>query len=87
MATIELIPIITKTNGGFPAEVTGLDPSESNCIIGTVTLPTQKRQRVQWSATGICRNKPQEYDLVNKSRKLSALIKVAGALSKLVKHK
>lgn len=43
--------IILKTVGGFDAEITGIDPSSSDCLNGTIS-----GKSVMWDFYGKCRD-------------------------------
>jgi hypothetical protein len=34
-----IAPVATQTKGGYPAEVTGIDPTDHDYLIGTIDRP------------------------------------------------
>ena len=65
MAIIKIEPIETTTAGGIKATLSGIDPTSSDCIIGT--LGREHRSSARWDIYGICRDNPQDcnFDIHN----------------------
>ena len=65
MATIKIEPIEITTAGGIKVTVSGIDPTSSDCIIGT--LDRQHLPSARWDMFGVCRdNSPDcNFDIHN----------------------
>ena len=55
MATIPIKPVPITTDGGMQGEITGIDPSREDCLVGTISNNKQKID-VVWNKSGICRD-------------------------------
>ena len=62
MATILIDPLKTKTRGGYDAEITGIDPSSEDCLVGHVGKQHGIPER-NWNTAGICRDSPETLNL------------------------
>jgi len=56
MATIKIVPISTKTIGKFDAEITGIDPTDHDCLKGTIDTPGAAIVSAEWNLDGTCRD-------------------------------
>lgn len=56
MAVLEIHPVQTVTSGGFNAVITGIDPANTDCIVGVVDTPGQGSINVRWNLGGLCRD-------------------------------
>lgn len=56
MATIKVEPIQTHTRAGYPATITGISPTNHDCIVGEVTLPSIGLKRQVWDLNGTARD-------------------------------
>jgi hypothetical protein len=63
MATVLIVPVVTKTKDGCQAEVSGIDVTDHDCLIGTIDTPASGKIEVAWNDVGICRDTPQGCNL------------------------
>lgn len=63
MATIKIDPIPCKTTGGFDAEITGIDPTDHDCLKGTINTPGAGTINGKWNLGGTCRDNDSKCDL------------------------
>lgn len=63
MAIITINPVTTKTTKGFAATVTGIDPTNCDCLIGEIVTPGKGLIEVRWSLGGICRDTHESCNL------------------------
>ena len=62
MATIKIEPILTKTTGGYPARITGINTDPKDCFAGEVDAPSGVIP-VNWDSNGIARNSHPDCNL------------------------
>ena len=79
MAIIKIEPVQTTTTGGYAAEITGIDPSDKDCILGTVAVPHGKPER-SWDDSGICRDNPDGLNLKVTASEVSNVIQTIKAI-------
>lgn len=63
MAEILITPIPTTTRGGWPAEITAIDPNAHDTLIGTINTPGLGEIRGAWNGSGICRDATEDCNL------------------------
>jgi hypothetical protein len=63
MATVLIAPVTTQTSGGYPAEVTGIGPTDYDCLIGTIDTPGLGKIPARWNTVGICRGQTPQCNL------------------------
>jgi hypothetical protein len=63
MASIQIKPVSTKTTGGFAATIDSIDPTNSDCLEGTVVTPGAGQIPVLWDLSGIARDKTPSCNL------------------------
>lgn len=80
MAVIPITPVATTTRGGYAAEITGIDPTDTDCLHGTVQVNHGSKNR-KWDDAGICRNSPEELNLSPSAPEVSDVIETAKKLS------
>jgi hypothetical protein len=56
MATILIEPITTKSIGGFPVTIDGIDPTDHDCLRGSITTPGGGISRGSWDLNGTMRD-------------------------------
>jgi hypothetical protein len=62
MATLKIEEIHITSIGGWAVVLTGVDPTDSDFIIGTITTPGQGVIRGTWNDVGILRGGPPSGD-------------------------
>ena len=80
MATVLIDPIATQTRGGYFAEVTGVDPTHHDCLIGTIEFAALGKIAVKWNDLGICRDRADACNLDMKRPEVSDVVKTANEL-------
>ena len=63
MAVIIIQAVPTKTVGGFDAIITGIDPTNGDCLIGTIDTPRSGIKDFEWNLGGICRDTDESCNL------------------------
>lgn len=63
MASIIIKSINTTTSGGFNATISSINPTDSDCLEGTVQTPGAGLKEVRWDLSGICRDNPDSLNL------------------------
>ncbi|MQT13122.1 hypothetical protein [Segnochrobactrum spirostomi] len=79
MATLKIFPIEVTTQGGHSAVVNGIDPTNSDCLHGSInsaggTIP------VRWDLHGIARNQSPGVNINMHIEELEALSELAKKL-------
>ena len=55
MAIILIVPVVTQTKNGYPAEVTGIDLTDPHCLRGTINTYGVVKIAMRWTLSGHCR--------------------------------
>ena len=55
MANVLIEPIETKSRGGYPVKITGIDPNTHDCLIGEITTPGMGTTKESWDLSGYMR--------------------------------
>ena len=63
MAIIVIEPVAVTTKGGYSATITGIDPTDSDCLKGTVSGTALGTIAVRWDLAGFCRNQASDLNL------------------------
>jgi hypothetical protein len=63
MTMIMIQPVSTKTSGGFDATITGIDPLNTDCLVGSIITPGAGHRDVSWNLGGICRDNQDSCNL------------------------
>jgi hypothetical protein len=63
MASIVIKAVTTQTRGGFDATITSIDPTNTDCLEGTVKTPAAGLREVRWNLGGICRDNHEDLNL------------------------
>lgn len=63
MATVKISPITTQTTGGYKADITGIDPTDHDCLSGTIDTPGSSTIDAKWNLGGICRDNDSSCNL------------------------
>ena len=80
MATLLIAPIEEKSVGGYPVIITGIAPTDHDCIVGKITTPGQQTTGARWNLSGIMRDGT---DLCNIDLNSDDLLQVANLAKKL----
>ncbi|MBE9502945.1 MAG: hypothetical protein IME96_02080 [Proteobacteria bacterium] len=73
MAEILIKPIKTKTHNGTDAEITGIDLTSTDCIVGTASVNHGSPDK-SWNIHGICRDNPDDLNLNLNSNEIADLM-------------
>ncbi len=79
MATLLIQPIVVTTIGGMQARITGIDPTNHDCLEGGI-LPINPLTRTQWNLNGIARDSHDDCNLDMRADELSDLARLARQL-------
>lgn len=63
MAIIVIEPVAATTKRGYNAAITGIDPTDTDCLKGTVSRTALGTIDVRWDLAGICRNQTPDLNL------------------------
>jgi hypothetical protein len=55
VATIQIDTINTKSTGGYPVTISGLCPTDHDCIAGAIVTPGTSLTPARWNLSGIMR--------------------------------
>jgi len=80
MATILIAPVVTQTTGGYPAQVAGIDPTNHDCLVGTIDTHGMGRVDARWNDAGICRDKSESCNLDMRTPELADVVQTAKKL-------
>ncbi|MQX38624.1 hypothetical protein [Roseospira navarrensis] len=80
MATLKIETVKTKTKGGYDAEITGIDPTDTDCLRGTINTPAKGMENGKWNLGGICRDKADECNIIPNSEEITDVIDTAKRL-------
>lgn len=80
MASIIIKTINTTTIGGFNATVSSIDPTDSDCLEGTVQTPGAGLKEVRWDLNGICRDNHDSLNLDMRNNETHDLLETAKRL-------
>lgn len=80
MAILNLEPVNTNTTGGFEAQISGIDPTDSDCLVGTVLTVGLGRKKVRWDLGGRCRDNHDSLNLDMRNDKMLDLRETAKRL-------
>ena len=80
MATLKVVPIKVKSIDGNPVEITGISPTDHDCIAGTITLPGQGPKKAEWNLSGLMRDGSDPCNLDMRSGELAELARLARQL-------
>jgi len=82
MATILIKPVSVTSKGGWPVTITGISPTDHDCIAGEVTTPGRGKIDGEWNLAGTLRdgthdgnldiNDPQIHEIEQLARQLGA---------------
>lgn len=74
--------IKTTTNGGYAATIDAIDPSDSGCMIGTISTPTIGLVSARWDIVGQAANQP---DTCNINITANEIVDLIGLISHLTR--
>lgn len=80
MAVVLITPVSTTTRGEYDAKITGIDPTDTDCLHGTVDVKHGSKNR-KWNDVGICRDSPEELNLDPNTQEVGDVIETAKKLS------
>jgi hypothetical protein len=80
MATVIIEPIDTKSAAGWEVKITGIDPSNSDCIIGTINTPGKGPLRGNWNLYGLLRGGNTDCNLDMRTNEMIDLVALARKL-------
>jgi hypothetical protein len=63
MVAILIQTVHVKTKGGHKAEVTAIDPTNYDCIVGTVHCRALGATPVRWNDVGMCRDRDESCNI------------------------
>jgi hypothetical protein len=63
MATIQIEPIQTQSREGYKVTITGIDPTDRDCIVGEITTSAIGTKRQKWNLNGAATNSPDSCNL------------------------
>jgi hypothetical protein len=55
MATLRLVPINLKSRAGLDVAINGLDPTDHDCIKGTINTSASGQIDAEWNLSGLMR--------------------------------
>lgn len=80
MATLKVEPVETQSKGGFPVTISGIAPTEHNCIVGEITTPGAGTKAQVWNLDGRAGNSVPDCDLDMSDDELFKLAELARKL-------
>ena len=80
MATIQIDPIEVKSRGGHAVTITGLRPTDTDCLVGSIVTPGKNLSNEQWNLSGIMRGGVDACNLDMSSAALEELARLARQL-------
>lgn len=80
MTYLAIDPVKLTTVGGYPAEIYGIDPASSDCLIGK--LDTPHGGKAMWNIRGMCRDHSTECNFNVNTDDFAEVERVARALVK-----
>ena len=80
MATIIIDPIATYSKGSYSVTITGIDPTEHDCIKGTIVTPGAGIQQGEWNLAGTMRGGKDNSNLDPRDEVTSNVIATAISL-------
>ncbi len=80
MTAILIEPVKAQSKGSFDVEITAIDPTVHDCLIGTITTPGKGTRREQWNLGGLMRNGSPTENLDMHSDLLTDVISLAKKL-------
>lgn len=83
MAVLLIEPVNVSTLGGYKAQITGIEPEDTDCFCGTIDLPDQGNVRARWNKNGICRDKNSEANLNPNDQEILDIIQTIRAITNL----
>ena len=83
MVKILIEPIKMKSLGGNPVSITGISPSDHDCIVGEIELLGGRSQRAKWNVNGTMRGGADSTNLDMCSEELADI----GSLLQKLGHK
>ena len=78
MTYLRIEPVELVTTGGYAAEIYGIDPASSDCLIGKIN--TEYGGTAMWDLNGTCRDNSAECNLNTSSDEFVELDRIARAL-------
>ena len=80
MTAILIEPVNAQSIGSFSVEITAIDPTEHDCLIGTITTPGKGNTREKWNLNGLMRGGSSPVNLDMQSDAFSEVISLAKKL-------
>lgn len=80
MAIIQIDPIPMQSKGGYPVTITGIDPTDQDCLAGGIVTKGQGLTAAKWNLSGIMRGGT---DNSNLNTQTDEFIDVSGLARKL----
>lgn len=77
MTSILIEPVTSQTIGSYPLEITGIDPTSHDCLVGTLTTPGKGTTREAWNLSGIMRGGSSPLNLDIGADELGAVFDLA----------
>ncbi len=80
MAILKIEPIKVATRGGLDALITGLEPTDHDCIVGEVFSRTDNLTNARWNLSGLHRGGSDASNLDMREAQLQELATLAKRL-------
>ncbi|MGB8840939.1 MAG: hypothetical protein WCC64_07685 [Aliidongia sp.] len=80
MATLLIAPIHMKSIGGYDVTITGIDPSNSDCLSGSITTPGWGCKDGCWDLSGLLRDGDTSTNLDRRTNEMMQLRELARKL-------
>lgn len=85
MTTLLIGPITTKSVGGYPATITGIDPQNDDILIGEIATNAGK-MKGRWNSSGIMRGGTSDCNLDIADDDINDAIDLANKISNPLKE-
>jgi hypothetical protein len=76
-ATLKIEPIHLTSVGGFDVQITGLEPTDHDCLVGQLLPPRHPSLRARWNLGGVMRGGTQDCNLDMRSNEMIELVQLA----------
>lgn len=77
MASIKIETVQTITSGGISAKITSINPTDSDCLVGSYLTPSLSEKTVRWDLGGRCRDNHDSLNLVMSNDEMKDLSETA----------
>jgi hypothetical protein len=80
MAIVLIAPVATQTKSGYPAEVAGIDLTDSHCLRGTINAYGAVKIAMRWTLSGLGRGAGKGCNLNITAPEMADVVEVAKRL-------